>query len=408
MSNSIGSSKVYEHLAATAFVFIFPGFFLYQYFLAQGLIYPFLGQYFGNVSALFFVLLIPSVLKDSIPVRSSASSIFVFILSWWLLFAISNFAFGKPTHFDVEMFAWSFSGILFNCVCYLIAARLNLLGNFNIFIISVICTGALTLFSVGEYGILNLQQTTQVSKELIASYQGFARSLSVPILLLCASLWQSSRFFPLVACWSLVILFFNGARSEFIVLFSTLLFVFAFYASKSPRRIFEFFVYTSIFLAACYFSFQLFPSQSRMFQLLDISSSASYADRADLLQSAFIIINRNAFWGSYGAHTQLGGIGYYAHNVISAWADLGLIAILCYVFLFVLMWLTVLKNFPKHSELIEYKALLFFLFFVTIMLVFSKDYSYMLTGFLVGLYSKYLQASSLMVDDGTYAFIDAP
>ena len=83
------------------------------------------------------------------------------------------------------------------------------------------------------------------------------------------------------------------------------------------------------------------PRLSRQFEVLDFSSSKSWAGRLALQRKALDQIAENPLMGQFGGHVlredtgkyAKGHTGRYAHNALSAWVTYGLAGFLVYVFL---------------------------------------------------------------------------
>ena len=83
------------------------------------------------------------------------------------------------------------------------------------------------------------------------------------------------------------------------------------------------------------------PRLSRIFEVLDISSSKSWAGRLSLQRKALDQIAQNPLMGRFGGHVlredtgnyAKGHTGRYAHNALSAWVTYGLAGFLLYLFL---------------------------------------------------------------------------
>ena len=81
------------------------------------------------------------------------------------------------------------------------------------------------------------------------------------------------------------------------------------------------------------------PRLSRQLEVLDFSSSKSWAGRLALQQIALEQIARNPLVGKFGGHVLTedtgkyakGHTGRYAHNALSAWVSYGLVGFLMYI-----------------------------------------------------------------------------
>jgi O-antigen ligase len=83
--------------------------------------------------------------------------------------------------------------------------------------------------------------------------------------------------------------------------------------------------------------FNVFSGRSRILQLLDIIHSSSFEARARFSDFAWETLREHPLLGQYGSQLQLGSIGSYAHNMLSAWVSYGLIGFLLVVLVFLYM-----------------------------------------------------------------------
>ena len=93
-------------------------------------------------------------------------------------------------------------------------------------------------------------------------------------------------------------------------------------------------------------------------------------------------IKSNFILGDYGSYVSELGIGMYAHNLLSAWVDLGFLGFLYFIFIlvYIMIKLYSLKKFYLNKEYIL--LFLFFIFYFLAILV-SKSYTCMFLGFLI-------------------------
>lgn len=390
MALSVDARKLYRHLSMVAFLLLFPGFFVYHYLVARSYLPPFLGGFFGVVAAVLFIPLLALYFKTKVGGLDRVSILFFLLILLNLTISVLNYWYGELYGLADEMLVWSLSGILFNLVAYLISYSLDVRRLIKYLVPSFLLMVLVVVFNVGDLGIFYIKQEAGEAAESVATYQGFARSLVAVSLIVTAYYWRSSAFFYFFAATGLLALFLNGARTEFALFLVTLLSALILFFSKSYKSIVEVLFFILIGAFAYIFGSDMLP-ESRMFQLLDIGSSSSAESRALLLDNGLKIIYENPILGGYGEYVQLGGIGSYPHNIISAWVNLGAIGILGYASMFIAMWFVFLKNRTAHKNMIEFKVFLFFLTYISMALLFSKDYSYLFVGFLVGIYSRYRQ-----------------
>jgi hypothetical protein len=126
-----------------------------------------------------------------------------------------------------------------------------------------------------------------------------------------------------------------------------------------------------------------------MLEIFDLSNSTSHLARELLFENGLDIISNNLIFGSYGAYTDIDGIGSYPHNLTSAWVNLGILGFILYIVIIANLWIyTIWAFLKKRTSSAEFNVFFLFLVYVSLALYSSKDYSYMLVGFLIGLRSR--------------------
>jgi hypothetical protein len=240
-------------------------------------------------------------------------------------------------------------------------------------------------FSVNGVFYLGALGTAQDgADDSLATYQGFARSYLFTILPLIAY----TRSLPLrllLYAVGVATLFVNTARTEFVgLLFAIPLFEFYFSRNKLI------FLGVAVVLAALLFwhldDIVAWLPDSRILELLDLSQSRSANIRHHLTIYARQTIAAHPLLGDYGSYEP----GYYSHNVLSAWVDLGLFG---FVYL---LAITIVPAGPMFFQ--EYLAgrqrpefiHAFSLACVTVLLLISSHYfTDMLIAATLGAYSQY-------------------
>ena len=80
------------------------------------------------------------------------------------------------------------------------------------------------------------------------------------------------------------------------------------------------------------------------------------------------------------------GTGTYSHNILSAWVDLGLIGFLGYLFLFASMGIALWRRWGENTKRGQmYWVASSIYIFTLVLMITSKDYTFMFFGFSVGL-----------------------
>ena len=378
-----------RNLSVFGFFLLFPGFFFYHYSVGTGYVTPFLGGYFSYVAVGVLLLLLLSNVKAFVRIKNNIKFLFLALLSWTFLITVVNYLLDNPSGFTKEMLIWSLQGILFNFLCYLLAKDLCFSERSkHILLACFVLMFFLVILNVGSSGIFYLKQDAGDVADSVATYQGFARCLVFVLLFQVSFYFKDNKFLLfLIVLLGSIALFFNGARTEFVLFFASIVSLFLINSLRSVKTfLFGVLMIGVLVIVGLYF-IELVP-QSRMFQLENLEESSSFQSRSFLNDNALKIIDENPILGAYGAYTNIGGIGHNAHNLLSAWVNLGVIGFLGYIVLLVSLWGFVAKTFIKRRIGHErFNVFFLFLIFTTLALILSKDYSNMMVGFLVGLYA---------------------
>ena len=375
------------------FVLLFPGFFFYHALLAFGVITPILGGFFGPIAiAMFFPIIIKYLwlLQDGNVNINNYDILFFLLVSYGVFIAVFNYATSSYLVSDGDLLNWSISGFFFNFLLYLVARTINFRSGFFkkscLFFLLVMIF--VVFANIGNANIFYLAQDVAQDAD-VATYQGFGRSL-VFVALLILAIEKSKINFYFIALLSSAALFFNGARSEFLAFLIATMAV-MFYKFNISRI----FVFVACLLLACILALQILPNDliegNRFFELFNISTSTSAQARFELTKEALRTIAANPLFGDYGAYARRngGGIGEYAHNLLSAWVNLGFIGFAGWLGFLILL----IKGFfeiPNSGNNRDFYALcVIFWAFTVFMMCFSKDYSFLAFGWSAGLLARF-------------------
>jgi hypothetical protein len=175
--------------------------------------------------------------------------------------------------------------------------------------------------------------------EQTASYQGYGRSIMIMSILALA--WVQNAFTRIAYSFAaLVVLFVLGSRSE---LFGFAFFVLLLFSVMSARRYSwaALCLVGALVFAVFLMLFQEWILSNRAAQVLDLSSASSWIARSEFTRVALSQISGSFVLGQFGGHVaHFGSEGAYAHNVLSAWVNYGLlgfvmvIGLTAYAFIF--------------------------------------------------------------------------
>lgn len=152
------------------------------------------------------------------------------------------------------------------------------------------------------------------------SYQANGLALLTLGLLALASEHSTLRISSLAlicaACYA------NGARSEFVAILLIGGAYFVLYHRESGRlRRLAFLIAATVAAVPASISFLTQRSESRIANIVEIESDVSFIARQGALTDAIATLEQHPFAGAYASYEP----GLYAHNLLSAWVDLGLI-----------------------------------------------------------------------------------
>lgn len=374
--------------ADVAFLALFPGFFFYHSAAGLGLIELVLGGYRSIVAAalalpllFFYVRLLPSLNAWRI------DAAFFGFVGYLLLVVGVNFVLGADhdvlrNHF-LSAIQWTTVFLIFRLGgfrsrVFIVAAWASLLG------MSAIA------FAYSQDGFFYLTLLGANESESLASYQSLALSYTMVALVLLVSTGKALiRLLLLILC--LATLWLHGARSEFA---AVILVVAAMEFVRSRKRghmAIATAVLAMVFFASMELVIGVLPD-NRMVQLFDLAENTSWESRRVLLDQAVSTIASNPLLGDYGSYVKTGtygGVGDYAHNILSAWVDLGLAG---FVYLCLLLAVPLIRlgsfAFGQHRAPWFLMALSLTLF-SALLLVVAKEFTYLTTAAALGAYASF-------------------
>jgi len=389
------NNGVLPKLAGGAFFLLFPGFFFYQSALGLEYIYGFLGGYFGVVSVVLalplVVLAIASYLKST-KTFTLFDGVFFLIVGWIGLVASSAYVLGDLAG-NLELLVWSYSGILFNIICFIIAKHLPIdLKSFLRVIFLSLLMMIVIVYSFNNDGLFYLRLSSD--QEGLSTYQGFARSLAVTGLVLVSIMLKSPAKIFFISLFTAVALFLNGARSEFVLfIVGVIILTFSSILLNKKRVI----AWTFIVIAAFSFGMSYLQNldaikdwlpQTRMLELFDLDSSSSGETRVHFRQVAANTISNNPVFGHYGSYVITeDSIGAYSHNLLSAWVNLGVFGFFLYALAIGIMLIKMLRSVCHPNDPVS-RCIITFVPFLVISYILSKDYSFMIFGLTMGFCSR--------------------
>jgi hypothetical protein len=368
-----------------AFFLLFPGFFYYHTLLGTGATGAFLGGYFSPVSLLCMLpLLLAWILRmRRDPRRLSALDLHygLFNLYFLAVVAVNAFAGANGT-----IVAHHVLGILFMVNTFVLFALIDF-GHrrFRIMALASLAAMSAIVFAFSTGGVFYLGPLGMAKDaDALATYQGFSRSYLVTFLPVLAHTRSLPLRLTLYASGAAT-LFVNTARSEFAALLFAIPIV-ELYFSRHKLLFAGLAVLAGVVLAAHVDDLVAALPDNRILELLDLSHSTSANKRHHLALYARQTIAAHPLLGDYASYAP----GYYAHNVLSAWVDLGLFG---FVYLLALTAVPAIPMFFKEFLAGRRRAefiLGFALACTTLLLLVSSHYfTDMLVGATLGAYAQY-------------------
>jgi hypothetical protein len=305
-----------------AFLLLFPGFFFYHTLLGLGVIGPVLGGYFTFVALAVTLPLVwcyvLTAKRDKNYFLITDFYLALFALYYSLVVAANSVGGANPV--IVQKYVASmiycmdiyiiFRMIDFNDRMFIVLAALSL----------ALMSGITMYFSIdGFFFLRNLDEAT--NPESVATYQGFARSYIYTFLIVVSVIKPIAGRFLLYGL-ATISLFLNGARSEFSAVLFVVPIIEFYYSRHKLYSVFLVF-FLLICLAVNAESIVDMLPDNRILQLFDVSRSSSGVAREQLSREAWHTITENPIFGDFASYAD----GYYAHNILCAWVDFGLVGL---------------------------------------------------------------------------------
>jgi hypothetical protein len=380
-----GTTAREQFLLNSAFFLLFPGFFYYHTLLGTGTTGAFLGGYFSPISAVYMLpLFFVYYQRTRVDARhlSGIDLHYGLFNAYFLAVILVNAAAGANRAIVVNHLVC----ILFMVNTYILFTFIDFTHRqFRLMAFASLAGMSAIAFTFSVNGVFYLGALGIArDAESLATYQGFARSYLMTFLPVVAY----TRSLPLrlvLYGTGAATLFINTARSEFAALLFAIPII-EFYFSR--HKMIFIMVATLVSLAIYAHLDEIVASlpDNRILELLDLSQSTSANKRHHLTVYARQTIAAHPLLGDYASYEP----GYYSHNVLSAWVDLGLFG-----FVYVLA-ITIVPAIPMFFK--EYLAgrrrpefiLGFSLACVTVLLLISSHFfTDMLIGATLGAYSQY-------------------
>lgn len=368
-----------------AFFLLFPGFFFYQTLLGLGVISAFLGGYFSLVAfaltpVLFFFC--RQAAKTN-RIYISRLDFFCVLFSIYVVLILAiNVAAGANTTIAQR----HLQSILFCAITYIIFR----MSNFNnrkligLLVVSLLLMSAITIY-LSIDGFFYLQALGQAKDPAnLATYQGFARSYLYTYLIVVSLTRSAGARFVLYGLAGAT-LFLNGARSEFSAVLFSIPLIELYYTRHKLATVIPIILVVAFFLMNAEAIVGMLP-ENRTLQLLDLSHSSSVMARQHLSSNAWRTITENPIFGDFASYPD----GHYAHNVLGAWVDFGLIGFVYFSALLIWPAFQLFANgFFYQEKSSEFLIAFTFICITIVWALTAKNVPDMSVGAALGAFAKY-------------------
>lgn len=325
-----GTAPASPAVARLAFLLLFPGFFFYQTLIALGAMPAFLGGYFAIVSIALVLPLIFSYLMAVKAARyrvSRTDLYFAFFLAYFFLVVAINGLFGA----NAAIVQTHLLSILYFTNIFIIFKTIDFSERTTMgAALACLLLMSAIIFYFSDDGSFRLGQSADArSLESVATYQGFARSYMLTfVAVICFTRRAATRL--VLDGIAVAALFMNSSRSELVavVLLVPLVEIY-----RSRNRMATACLILAVLAVAGLgsgYAVQMLPDH-RVWELLDLSQSDSSNARHHLAQRALHTIAEHPLLGAYASYPP----GQYAHDILSAWVDLGLFGFAYLLFMLV-------------------------------------------------------------------------
>lgn len=382
---STHKSSTERAILILGFMALFPGFFFYHFLLGMGLIRAFLGGYFTPVSLL---MVLPIVIFYVRQIKSDRRRLFTCELYYGLffIFFVTVVAANAANGANLVIVVAHLEGMLFMINVFILFKMIDFAApQFRYPAILCLAGMSVIIISFSTEGMFRMD-ALGLSKDpaALSTYQGLARSYLVTLLCI-VSYTRSLTLRVLIYAIGAASLFLNTARSEFVAMLFVIPIIELYFAKKKSL----FVVVLASLAAMAAMNSNLIEEQlpnNRILELLDLSHSNSAILRHQMMAQAVQTVSVHPILGDYASYAN----GHYAHNIFSAWVDLGIIGFIYLTALMILPTASMLfKGYfdtRNHSD--------FILAFATacatmLLLIKSHYFTDMLIGASIGAYSKY-------------------
>lgn len=334
--NPVGRERVQGEsltvrLANLGMILLFPGFLVYHLAMSAFGFPAFIQGLFGPVAAALFLYFV--ILFFASFARRSArvgfySVLVIYTIFYFLIWTIVHVALDKEGGNHVAVIQ-SLETVVFYTALFGVGMFFSFESPFvrKIYIYCFWGVVVALLAYVLATGKSMFYANQIFQSEQGATYQGYGRSMLVVTMIVLA-LTKKAFWRVVYSFFALLALFVLGARSE---LFGCVFFVFLLFSVMSAKR-YSWAALSFVgllLLSVVVIFFSEWVLSNRAAQVLDLSSASSWQARVEYMRVALRQIDDSPVLGQFGGHvTYFDSEGSYAHNVLSAWVNYGLLGFL--------------------------------------------------------------------------------
>jgi O-antigen ligase len=122
---------------------------------------------------------------------------------------------------------------------------------------------------------------------------------------------------------------------------------------------------------------------NRVMDLIENRAEGSLSDRSEMLADAWKTLGEHPLLGHYASYKP----GEYAHNILSAWIDLGIVGLTLLLLLLVLPLVDLGRQFAKRQRDVGFVGTITLLLLALLLLLAAKAFTYNLIPFALGAYA---------------------
>ncbi len=383
-------SKMSSSVGFCAFIILFPGYFIYNVLVGMGYIFGILRGYWTPLAIILLPILI-YYYKEKILFSSESKKIdatfFLFMIYFLGIVVLGLFISNNNEVIFSQMAVVIQVTTIFLSIRLMDFKSLRLKNN-KLLIIMIFILSAMTIINStnNSFSLGSLKDSSLSDSGKLANYQGYAQTYLVTVFF-CIPFVMKFFNRVILFCIAIVCLTIIGARSEMLVFV-----IFAMIVEFCLLRFKLFFIsilfsLVSFVLFAKDFLLEMivdYVPNTRLLSLFELQNDQSILARKEMFNSALETIMNHPLLGSYASYDS----GHYAHNVFSAWVDLGFVGFCWYILLLIIPLLNLLINFDSKSR--EFILTLSVCVFVILMCLFSKPFTNLYFPVMLGIYANYL------------------